>query len=388
MKAKIGVLFLGIGIISVAAFIIHAPKMDQEKSEDTPDATEALPSPLPLATSDGTTTASMFPDREVIAENLKIPWDIAFLPDGSMLVSERPGNLFLFAKDGTRTAIDVPDVRSVGEAGLLGITLHPDFGHNKIVYLYVTIDENGQFLNRILRYTLENNTLTNKQIILTKIPGAQFHDGGRMDFGPDGMLYITTGDARNEKSAQDTKSLAGKILRIRDDGSIPADNPFGNEVYSYGHRNPQGLAWDSEGRLWATEHGRTTATLTGMDEINLIEKGKNYGWPDIEGDKTAPNMVVPVLNSGADETWAPASAAYLNGYLYFGGLRGETLYRAKILGNTVELSRHLVKKYGRIRAVRVGPDNMLYISTSNQDGRGTVHDGDDKIIRINPDSLE
>lgn len=213
------------------------------------------------------------------------------------------------------------------------------------------------------------------------------HDGGRIAFGPDGFLYITTGDASQSRLAQDIRSLAGKILRIRDDGSVPSDNPFGNAVWSYGHRNPQGLAWDDRGRLWATEHGRSIP-FSGYDELNLIEKGGNYGWPDIQGDRAKPDMERPIIHSGPSTTWAPAGAAFLNGSIFFGGLKGTALYQAKITGErNIALTKHFEKAYGRIRAVVKGPDDMLYISTSNTDGRGEARPGDDNIIRINPREL-
>lgn len=390
MKQKFGILLVGIVIIVGAGYLIQIKQKilpeTPEVVENTENTSSAEPLPQPLSPP---TVRSNAPATEVIAEDLDIPWDIAFLPDGSLLVSERPGNLFVIKQGSPRIAVDVPDVRHVGEGGLLGITLHPNFKQNRFIYLYVTIDIKGEFVNQVVRYRLENNMFSNKEVILADIPGAQFHDGGRIEFGPDGFLYITTGDARDEDRAQDRTSLGGKILRVHEDGGVPADNPFGNEVYSFGHRNPQGIVWDENGTLWETEHGRTTATLTGMDEVNIIEKGKNYGWPIIEGDKTATGMEVPVRHSGASDTWAPASAAYLEGSLFFGGLRGEALYEAVIKDNrVVELKEHFKNVYGRIRVVRVGPDGMIYISTSNQDGRGTVQKGDDKIIRINPDLLK
>lgn len=390
MKLKFGILFIGIVIIVGVGYFVQVsknissdiPEGDDGTTENSNATESPQPLPLPIALNDA-------PATEIIAEGLDIPWDIAFLPDSSLLVSERPGNLFVIKQGSPRIAIDVPDVRNVGEGGLLGITLHPNFKQNKLIYVYVTTDVKGEFFNQVVRYKLENDTLSNKEVILANIPGAQFHDGGRIQFGPDGFLYITTGDARDEDRAQDTTSLGGKILRVHENGAVPIDNPFGNEVYSFGHRNPQGIVWDENGTLWETEHGRTTATLTGMDEINLIEKGKNYGWPIIEGDKIATDMEVPTRHSGASDTWAPASAAYLHGSLFFGGLRGEALYEAVIKDNkVVELKEHFKKVYGRIRVVRVGPDGLLYISTSNQDGRGTVQEGDDKIIRVNPSLLK
>ncbi|MCH7902636.1 PQQ-dependent sugar dehydrogenase, partial [archaeon] len=198
---------------------------------------------------------------------------------------------------------------------------------------------------------------------------------------PDGYLYITVGDAGKSDLAQNIDSLAGKILRLSDDGSIPLDNPFGNAVYSYGHRNPQGLAWDDKDQLWSTEHGPF-----GFDELNLIKKGKNYGWPIIKGDETKVGMESPIVHSGPNETWAPAGMAYLDGSLFFGGLRGESLYEAKILSqNKISLKSHFRLNFGRIREVVLGYDDYLYISTSNTDKRGNPNPNDDKIIRINPE---
>ncbi|MEK9166390.1 MAG: PQQ-dependent sugar dehydrogenase [Patescibacteria group bacterium] len=341
------------------------------------------------------------PAVTVVAENLEIPWDIAFLPDGNMLVSERPGRLSVLYKNGERDIIFEGDAEHVGEGGLLGIALHPKFNENHFIYLYLTVlresapaspdaplgSRGGRTENRVERWRFENDKLADKKLIIEKIPGAPYHDGGRIEFGPDEFLYIATGDATQGNLAQDKNSLAGKILRLEDDGGIPEDNPFKTAVYSYGHRNPQGLAWDSEGRLWSTEHGRS-GVLSGLDEINLIRAGGNYGWPTIQGDETKAGMISPVLHSGPNKTWAPASLAYLNKKLYFGGLRGEALYEAIIEGEKViNFKEHFFKEFGRIRTVRVGPDGMLYLTTSNRDDRGTPKAGDDKIIKINPKKL-
>ena len=341
------------------------------------------------------------PAVSVVAENLEIPWDIAFLPDGKMLVSERPGRLLLMDKDGRRKNIFEGDAKHTGEGGLLGITLHPNFAENYFVYLYLTIlrqtgpaspdvplvSRGGRTENRVERWRLENDKLADKTLIIEKIPGAPYHDGGRIEFGPDGFLYIATGDATNGKLAQDKNSLAGKILRLKDDGRGPADNPFKTAVYSYGHRNPPGLAGDREGRLWSTEHGRS-GVLSGRDELNLIRAGGNSGWPTIQGDETKAGMISSVLHSGPNKTWAPASLAYLNKKLYFGGLRGEALYEATIEGEKVtNFKEHFFEEFGRVRSVRVGPDGMLYLTTSNRDDRGTPKAGDDKIIKIDPKKL-
>lgn len=319
----------------------------------------------------------------VVANNLSIPWDIAFLPEGGMLVTERSGNLLLFAGE-TASGITIPGVAHAGEGGLLGIALHPDFSENFFVYLYFTASSEAGVVNRVMRYEFRGGELLAGRTIIDDIPGAQNHNGGRIRFGPDTLLYITAGDADNSQNAQNKNSLAGKILRVHDDGKIPADNPFGNAVWSYGHRNPQGLAWDDAGRLWSTEHGRS-GTSSGFDELNLIEKGVNYGWPDSQGDSVAQGTQAPAIHSGSQTTWAPASALYWDGSIFFAGLRGETLYEAVLSGEAVvELKKHFAGEYGRLRTIISGPDNMFYLTTSNQDGRGNPVPEDDRIIRIDP----
>ncbi len=316
---------------------------------------------------------------QIIAENLEVPWALKFLPDDSIIFTERVGNLKYMAANynlASAPIAQLPDVVTIGEGGLLGLEIHPDFETNNYIYMYYTYTSGGNTLNKVVRYKLENMELTEDMIILENIPGSANHNGGRLAFGPDGYLYITTGDAGNASLAQDTSSLAGKILRMADDGGIPEDNPFSNAVYSYGHRNPQGLAWDSQRRLWATEHGSSA-----HDELNLIERGANYGWPDITGDETREGMQAPVIQSG-DATWAPTGLAHLNGNLYFAGLRGSALYRYDI--EDARLDQFLENAYGRLRAVELGPNNLLYVSTSNRDGRGTPVSSDDRIIVIDP----
>lgn len=313
--------------------------------------------------------------QKVIAQNLEIPWGLAFLPDRSILFTERPGRVRMIDKDGNLLSTPlatISEVKHIGEGGLLGIAVHPDFINNKYIYLYYTYSGSGDnTLNRVARFKFEEGKLEEEQIIADNIPGAVNHNGGRIKFGPDNFLYITTGDAQNPSQAQDRNSLAGKILQVRDEGKV--------EIYSFGHRNPQGLAWDNQSRLWATEHGPST-----RDELNLIEIGKNYGWPTIQGDEKKEDTEAPIINSGSNTTWAPAGAAFYQGSIFFGGLRGETLYEAVITGDSVKLKEHLKGQFGRIRDVVLGPDNMLYISTSNRDGRGEPKKNDDKIIRVNP----
>lgn len=324
------------------------------------------------------------PRLSIVAKNLEVPWALAFLPNGRLLATERKGTLRIIDKDGDliQEPVATISVKQIAESGLHGIVLHPDFENNSFIYLYYTYSGSGEnTLNRVSRFVFQNDSLSNETVIVDAIPGAQFHDGGRIKFGPDRKLYITTGDALEPSLAQDTNSLAGKILRVNDDGSPAFGNPFGNRVYSYGHRNPQGITWDDKGRPWETEHGQAAT-----DELNRIELGKNYGWPTIRGDQKQQGLESPVIHSG-NITWAPAGAAYLDGSIFFGGLRGQALFEAKIEDGKVTLKEHLKGELGRIREVIAGPDNMLYISTSNRDGRGIPADNDDKILRINPAKL-
>lgn len=326
---------------------------------------------------------------EVVATGLEVPWEIAFLPAGDLLVTERAGRIVRLGPDGERRqAYRVPDVRSVGESGLMGLAVDPSFAENRRIYVMLTSqDPGGGLENRVERYRLGEGSLEDRAVVVDGIPGARFHDGGRIAFGPDRHLYVTTGDATAPERAQDRTSLAGKILRVAEDGRPAPGNPFRDEVYSLGHRNPQGLAWDADGRLWATEHGRS-GVRSGLDELNRVEAGENYGWPTIQGDETAGGVVPPVIHSGPDVTWAPAGLAHLDGRLFFGGLRGEALYEVRIRGQGVTEPRvHFFGDFGRIRAVRVGPDGMLYLATSNRDGRGRVRRGDDRILRVDPAAL-
>jgi len=349
-----------------------------------PIQTEGL-EPTPAETLTATQAPLEGPLVEVVATGLNIPWDIAFLPDGQLLVTERPGTLALIGA--TTTRITIPGVEQHGEGGLLGLALDPDFETNHHLFLYLTSSQNGQIVNRVERYTLQDGTLSEQKIILEGIPGADNHDGGRIEFGPDGYLYITTGDAQDTQAAQDSTNLQGKILRLTSEGEIPDGNPFNSAVWSYGHRNPQGLAWDAEGRLWSTEHG-PSGTGTGYDELNLITPGANYGWPVIQGDQTQAGMQSPAIQSGGSMTWAPGDVEYLNGKLYFTGLRGSALYVVSLDGETVTgFETFFAGEYGRLRAVRLGPDGYLYLSTSNRDGRGQPGAEDDLILRVNPDLL-
>lgn len=327
-------------------------------------------------------------DYEVVAEDMDVPWEVVVLGEGRYLVTERTGELILIEDGEQHTVEEFDELEDpfLGEGGLLGVTVHPNFEENQYVYVYLTVDRES-VENTVRRFELdtEDYELENEDVIIDGIPSGRIHNGGRITFGPEGYLYLTTGDSNNPDLPQDQDSMAGKILRLTDDGSIPEDNPFGNEVYSYGHRNPQGLTWDEEGRLWATEHGPNA-----QDELNIVERGGNYGWPTITGTETNPDMESPVFTSGAYETWAPAGIAAHDGSVFFAGLRGERLYEATTTGNRVStFVAHFGSDFGRIRAVTVGPDReYLYITTSNTDGRGAEGDDDDKLIRVPLEAFE
>jgi glucose/arabinose dehydrogenase len=320
---------------------------------------------------------------DVIAQGLRIPWALAFLPDGDIILTERPGHVRLFQVDEgllDEPLLEVPDVAAQGEGGLLGVAVHPEYPELPYIYFYHTYSGGRGLANRVVRYSMSGNRLVDGRVLLDGIPGAAIHNGGRLKFGPDGFLYVTTGDASASERSQDPDSLAGKILRMTDDGAVPAGNPFPSSlVYSMGHRNPQGLTWDAEGRLWATEHG-SSAT----DEVNLIQPGNNYGWPEIRGAETSVGMESPVLHSGGD-TWAPSGLAYHDGSLFFAGLRGGGLYQVTLSSLTLE--KHLDGQFGRLREAVVGPDGGLYLLTSNRDGRAIPGLSDDRLIRVDVESL-
>ncbi|MBE0598602.1 MAG: PQQ-dependent sugar dehydrogenase [Desulfuromonadales bacterium] len=318
----------------------------------------------------------------VLAAKLEIPWGLDFLPDGRILLTERPGRVRLLHPQtglAPEPVLVVEEVRHQGEGGLLGLAVHPDFENNHLVYLYYTYESGQGTANKVVAYTWENDALSGARTVIEGIPGAQFHNGGQVRFGPDAMVYITTGDAGTPEAAQDRSSLAGKILRLHDDGSIPADNPFADSpVYSYGHRNPQGLAWDQDGHLWATEHGPR-----GHDEINRIEPGKNYGWPAITGDEQAPGMESPVLHSGSN-TWAPSGADIIGNSMYIAGLRGRALYQFDLDAKNPVVTTRFEGIFGRLRTVVAGPRGLLYILTSNRDGRTVPKAEDDLLLVVNP----
>ena len=352
----------------------------------SPSATQAetsAPQTLP-ATATAPSTLALITQ---VAKELDTPWEIAFLPEGGILATERSGILALIDKNGKQITIE--GVRETGEGGLLGLALHPDFVNNRWLYIYLTSNDTGILTNRVERYTYNaDHTVSERVVILDGIKASANHDGGRIRFGPDGFLYITTGDAGSPQRAQDPQTLEGKILRLTDEGKVPDGNPWGNPVYSIGHRNPQGLAWDSQGRLWATEHGPSGGD-TGNDELNLIEAGKNYGWPVIRGMETRVGMETPKLESGRGNTWAPGGLEIVNDVAYFPGLRGSALYAAALDDISPEaLLTYFKGEFGRLRVTRLGPDGLLYVGTSNKDGRGSPDREDDQLLKIDLSQLK
>lgn len=325
---------------------------------------------------------------EPIAENLDTPWEVAFGPDGRIFVTERPGTVRVI-EDGELREEPYAElaVDEMGEGGQLGLAFDPEFEENRTLYAYYTTDEEDGARNRIVRLVEEDGVAVEEEVLLEG-PAAQIHNGGRIAFGPDGKLYATLGDVSEASLAQDRDALAGKIVRLEPDGSIPDDNPFGDSpVYSYGHRNPQGLAWDDEGNLYAPEHGQSA-----HDELNLIRPGENYGWPEVEGEEERTGYTAPVLQSG-EETWAPSGAEYVQsgpweGSILFTGLAGESLHRVEFdpedPGRVTGHREYLEGEYGRLRAVEQGPDGALYVLTSNRDGRGDPAPEDDRLLKVTP----
>jgi glucose/arabinose dehydrogenase len=325
---------------------------------------------------------------EVVARRLETPWALAFARDGRLFVAERPGRIRLGAGGRLqRKPVAVLKVVERGESGLMGLALDPRFDENGFLYVCYTADiGGGRGVNRVGRLTFRDGVAANEVVLLDRLPAAEMHDGCRLKFGPDGKLYVSIGDAGVPELAQRLESLAGKILRLNADGSVPADNPFaGSPVYSLGHRNPQGLAWDRQGRLIAAEHGPT-----GRDEINLIRPGANYGWPRVRGKAGDARYVDPLIESG-DETWAPSGIAIRDDDLFVAGLRSQQLLRMS-LGRDLEVTRAaplLEGTYGRLRDVVVGPDGALYVTTSNRDRTTTdIDDDDDRILKVTrPDDV-
>lgn len=328
---------------------------------------------------------------EVVQSGLSLPWDVAFLPDGRMLVSERVGNLLVFENgepNARRVAnLAVPGIRAQGESGLMGIAVDPDFGRNGFVYVCASRTDQGQWLNQILRFRLEPNSMAlDGYVIREGMRAATIHDGCRLVFGPDGKLWATMGESGQARLAQDPNSLNGKVLRLNGDGSIPSDNPIlpgassRTAAYSFGHRNAQGLAFQpGTGALFGVEHGEDE-----HDEINLIRPGANYGWPQHQGAGGVPRgFVDPHWSSGPAGTLATSGGTFVSGAqwglwsgsLFVAQLKESDLRRFTIDGDAATHHEVLFdRKYGRLRSAVLAPNGALYLTTSNGAG--------DRVIRV------
>jgi len=336
----------------------------------TPEPSGPVPSRSPSEIPD-------FGAAEDMATGIQVPWGVAFLPGGDALVSERQTGRVLRINPGdgdVRQVYQVPGATPLREGGLLGIAVSPDFAQDGFVYAYFTAAQDS----RIVRFELGGDAAP--EVVLAGITRGEIHNGGRIAFGPDGMLYATVGDGGFPERAQDPSSLNGKILRITPDGDPAPGNPVsGSAIYSLGHRNPQGLAWDSRGRLFAAEFGQNR-----LDEINLIEPGNNYGWPAVEGAGDTQNgrLTSPLRTWPVAEA-SPSGIAIYGDTIYMAALRGQRLWTMPIQGDTLgEPTAQLRGTHGRLRTVAIAPDGALWLTTSNTDPLGQPRAGDDRVLRF------
>ena len=360
--------------------VTASPRAEATTGAEDPEG----PSPEPTRTTappgERRTPSPAGPPRVVatVARGLEVPWGVDFLPDGSALVTERDSARVLRVTEaGTGVVGRLAQAAPQGESGLLGVAVSPTYSRDRLVFFYLTTAED----NRIVRARFDGRRLAAVEPILTGIPNGFIHDGGRLEFGPDGLLYASTGEIGQAELAQDRSSLAGKILRITPDGEPAPGNPFGTPVWSWGHRNVQGLAFDDQGDLWASEFGYQT-----WDELNRIVAGRNYGWPRVEGTGGAPEYVDPQVVWRTSEA-SPSGLAYADGRLWLAALRGQRLWRVDVSsGRATRPADFFVGDYGRMRTVVVAPDGMLWVTTSNRDGRGDPAAADDRILLVDPGS--
>jgi glucose/arabinose dehydrogenase len=326
----------------------------------------------------GNAVAAPRVDR-VLAKDLSVPWGLAFLPGGNALVGERDsGDVFLVRRRGGRRKVGELSVysqkASFGESGLLGFALHPGFASNRWLYVYLSTPSD----NRVVRVRFADGRLGDRQLVLAGIPMNVHHNGGGLVFGPDGLLYVSTGDGEDSSRAQDKRSLGGKVLRLTPTGAAAPGNPFGNRVWSMGHRNVEGITFDARGNLWASEFGEKET-----DELNRIVAGANYGWPRVEGSDGPGGYRDPFAEWTPTSTCSPAGVAVARGRAWLGALRGQCLYSVRLTGDHAgRKRRHFAGRFGRIRTVKAAPDGSLWITTSNRDGRGSPGSTDDRVIRI------
>ena len=369
-------------IAALAAALLLSGCTSAQPAPERPTGPDT-PAPAP------TGAPPVYPTGEstVLATGLDVPWSILPLGDSTLLSYRDTGQIMELTPSGDlREAAVVPGVSAGGEGGLLGLASRTQ-NEQHWIYAYFTAEND----NRIVRMPLTGSpgslTLGNAEVVLDSLAKAGNHNGGRIAFGPDGMLYVTVGDAGNGDSAQDPDSLNGKILRVTPTGDVPQDNPFdGSAVWSLGHRNPQGLAWDADGRLWASEFGQNT-----WDELNLIEPGKNYGWPVVEGQAGNAEFVDPAFQWSTDEA-SPSGLTIVDNTLFLAALRGERLWGildgihipegSHGLEGVVTASAYFEGEFGRIRDVAPGPDGTLWLITNNTDGRGSPGPDDDRLIEV------
>jgi glucose/arabinose dehydrogenase len=347
----------------------------EEAHVDVTDAPDATPASTAAPGSSGPAPVVV----DTVASALEVPWGVGFLPDGDAVVTERDSAKVLLIGAGDHEVTEVGSVGIAapqGEGGLLGVAVSPAFDTDHTLYFYVSSTDD----NRIVTATLDGDELSDTTPILTGIPLGGIHDGGRLAFGPDGMLYASTGETGNSELAQDRGSLGGKILRLTPDGKPAPGNPFSDSpVWSFGHRNVQGLAF-VDGQLWASEFGQDT-----FDELNRIEPGQNYGWPVNEGTGGAADGYTDPQATWGTDVASPSGLAYADGALWLGALRGTRLWKVPVAGQTAgQPEAYFVGEYGRMRTVVVAPDGHLWVTTSNLDGRGDPQDGDDRILEISP----
>lgn len=371
-----------------AGLVVLAGCGGESTSDPRPSPSTSAPGPSTSAASTAPTSAAPTGPPKVIgtvARGLEVPWGIGFLPDGSALVTERDRGRVLLVRAGEelREVGRIDETRAEGESGLLGLAVSPSYRTDRSVFVYTTTDDD----NRVLRATFDGQRLGAVTPILTGIPRGFVHDGGRLAFGPDGHLYVSTGETGNGPLAQDRDSLGGKILRITRDGRPAPGNPDPDSpIFSLGHRNVQGLAFDAGGRLWASEFGADT-----WDELNLVRKDANYGWPQVEGRGDLDRFVNPQQVWRTDEA-SPSGLAFTpgtgdGGRLWLASLRGERLWRIDVAGGrSHDPKAFFVGRYGRMRTVAVAPDGNLWMTTSNRDGRGDPTDADDRILLVAPAS--
>ena len=368
-----------LAVVTVAVLLLSGcSAAPQPTATSTPPVVTPTPSPSPSATTDPLTVGPVQPsgDPATLASGLQAPWSIVRLDSGSTLISQRDSGVITeVLADGSRRDIGtIPNVVHAGEGGLLGIEVI-----DTSLYAYFTTASD----NRILRFDLAGGpgtySIGGSQDILIALQKAGNHNGGRIKLGPDGKLYATVGDAASTGLAQDPSSYNGKILRMNLDGSAPDDNPTpGSLVYSMGHRNPQGITWDREGRLWAAEFGQDT-----WDELNLIVPGGNYGWPIVEGQSGDTNYINPVYQWSTDDA-SPSGLVWMRDTLFLAGLGGERLWAIypDASGATATATEYYAGQLGRIRDVVAGADGTLWLITNNTDGRGSPRDGDDRLLQV------